>query len=54
MIDHRDGVFRLTTRNTSYWFRVTKFGHLEHIHYGPKLKDQPVDGLLLKRTSALL
>lgn len=53
MIDHRDGVFRLTTRNTSYWFRVTKFGHLEHIHYGPKLKDQPVDGLLLKRTSAI-
>ena len=30
--------FRLETAHTSYWFRVTPFGHLEHIWYGPKLK----------------
>ena len=53
MIEYRDGVFRLSTQNTSYWFRVTKFGHLEHIHYGPRLKEQPVEGLLLKRTASI-
>ncbi|HOB19517.1 MAG TPA: alpha-galactosidase [Candidatus Atribacteria bacterium] len=51
MIDHRDGVFRLTTANTSYWFRVTRYGHLEHVYYGERLQDQPIDGLLLKRTA---
>lgn len=29
--------FRLETDHTSYWFRVTPFGHLEHVWYGPKL-----------------
>ncbi len=29
--------FRLETAHTSYWFRVTPFGHLEHVWYGPKL-----------------
>ena len=53
MIEYRDGVFRLTTQDTSYWFRVTGFGHLEHIHYRPRLKDQPVEGLLLKRTAMI-
>jgi alpha-galactosidase len=50
MIEYSDGVFRLTTNETSYWFRVTKFGHLEHIHYGPRLRDQNPEGLALKRT----
>lgn len=40
MIEEREGVYRLTTRNTSYWFRITPFGHLEHIHYGARLQDQ--------------
>jgi alpha-galactosidase len=53
VIDHNEGVFRLTTRNTSCWFRVSRFGHLEHIHYGPRLKDQPIEGLLLKRTAEI-
>ena len=47
--------FRLETAHTSYWFRVTPFGHLEHVWYGPKLKvDQGTeviwDALSLKRT----
>ncbi len=51
MIEYCDGIFRMTTQNTSYWFKLTPFGHLEHIHYGPRLKEQSVDGLLLKRTA---
>lgn len=51
MIDVKDGVFRLTTGNTSYWFRVTKFGHLEHIHYGERLATQDPEPLALKRTA---
>ncbi|MGE5613545.1 MAG: alpha-galactosidase [Bacillota bacterium] len=51
MIEYQDGVFRLDTRNTSYWFRITPFGHPEHLHYGPRLKKQPPDGLALKRTA---
>ena len=53
MIEFKDGLFRLTTENTSYWFRVTAFGHLEHIYYGPILKEQPPDALALKRTAAI-
>lgn len=33
-ITYENGVFALDTRRTSYIFRVTKFRHLEHIHYG--------------------
>ncbi len=39
MITEREGVFRLDTERTSYWFRVTKFGHLEHIYYGARLRE---------------
>ena len=53
MIDYKDKLFCLTTNNTSYWLRITPFGHLEHIHYGPRLKDQDPDGLALKRTAAI-
>ena len=52
MITFECGVFRLTTRTTSYWFQVTPFGHLEHITYGARLPDdQPVAPLVLKRTA---
>ncbi len=54
MIAAQDGVFKLTTERTSYWFRVTRFGHLEHIYYGHRLPDdQPIEPLLLKRTAVL-
>ena len=53
MIDFKDGLFMLTTENTSYWFRVTSFGHLEHIYYGPRLKEQPPEALALKRTAVI-
>jgi len=48
----RDGAFYLSTAHTSYWFRVTKFGHIEHIHYGERLSPQDMEPLSLKRTSA--
>ena len=34
MIECSDKVFRLATDHTAYLFRVTPFGHLEHLHYG--------------------
>ena len=45
--------FWLDTAATSYWFRVTKFGHLEHVYYGPYLSPQPMEPLALKRTAQI-
>lgn len=53
MIQEKDGVFYLQTAHTSYWFCKTKFGHLEHLYYGPFLNIQPVDGVRYKRTAAV-
>ena len=54
MIDFSENTFRLTTLATCYWFRVTQFGHLEHIYYGGLLPgDQPVKPLELKRTAVI-
>ncbi len=50
-ITEENGVFRLNTTNTSYWFRVTAFGHIEHIHYGERLQHGEIEPLLLKRTA---
>jgi len=54
MISFAENVFRLSTDKTSYWFQITKFGHLEHIYYGVRLPDdQPVEPLVIKRTAQL-
>lgn len=51
MISFADSVFRITTDNTSYWFRVTRFGHLEHIHYGDRLAEgQNAEPLAVKHS----
>ena len=34
MIECSEKSFRLLTDHTAYLFRVTPFGHLEHLHYG--------------------
>ena len=34
MIEIAEKTFRLSTDHTAYLFRVTDFGHLEHLHYG--------------------
>lgn len=54
MITFSDNVFKISSKRTSYWFRVTKFGHLEHIYYGRSIADdEPVEPLLLKRTAQI-
>ncbi len=54
MILVQDHVFRLDTASTTYLFRVTKFGHLEHIYYGPLLPaGESAVVLAQKRTIAL-
>ena len=50
MITQRDNVFYLETDHTSYQFRVTEHGHLEHIHYGEPIPQGEIDSLLTKRT----
>lgn len=51
MIDHEGKLFRLTTEHTSYWFEVTKFGHLEHIYYGSRIYAESPEAVRLKRTA---
>lgn len=50
MISERERVFHLQTDHTSWLLRVTRFGHLESIHYGERLIDQPLEALLPKHT----
>ena len=53
-IEFSGNTFRISTQNTSYRFRVTRFGHLEHIYYGALLPDDQQDEpLILKRTAQL-
>ena len=37
MIKEQNQIFHLATEHTSYVFRVTDSGHLEHLHYGRKI-----------------
>jgi len=41
-IDSKQRVFHLSTKKTSYVFRVSDTNHLLHLYYGPKLND-PID-----------
>ena len=51
MITVKDNVFRLDTVNTTYIFRSTKFGHMEHIYYGARLEEsESVEVLASKQT----
>ncbi len=52
MIACQNGEFRLTTLTTSYWMRLTPYGHLEHVYYGARLPDeQGMEPLALKQTA---
>ena len=42
------GVFHLSGAHTSYLFRVTRYGHLEHIHWGPPVATEDADVLAVK------
>ena len=55
MILFADNIFRLQTDDTEYIFRITKFGHPEHIYYGAKLGSQDsasdIEAVAPKRTA---
>jgi len=54
MITFINNTFHLSTDDTSYIFRITKHGHLEHIFYGSKqasLSDDDIEALSPKRTA---
>lgn len=53
MIEVKDRVFKLDTRDTSYLFAVTDEGHAEHIHYGKRISLDDADALRLKNTIIL-
>lgn len=54
MITEKDKLFRLRTQYTDYWFRVTGFGHPEHIYYGPGIAgDRPPEAFALKRSAVI-
>ncbi len=50
MIKENELVFELQTDSTSYIFRVSEKGQLEHIHYGSKLTAFDAEALRLKNT----
>ena len=47
-IKYENDVFALTTAETAYVFRVTKFRHIEHIHYGGLVKLSDAQALAVK------
>ena len=53
MIDIRERVFQLDTKDTSYLFAVTDHGHIEHIYYGRRLPQADAQALRLKNTIML-
>ena len=46
MINEDTPFFILDTDDTSYMFKVTATGHLEHLYYGAKIKADSSDGLV--------
>ena len=52
MIECKDKVFRLSTDHTAYLFRVTPFGHVEHLHYGGPVLMEDGAALAAKTTIA--
>ena len=51
MITVKDNVFRLDTENTTYIFRITKFGHLEHVYYGFLLDQDDSADVMAQKSS---
>ena len=53
MIKIENKVFSLETANTSYLFRITSRGHLEHVYYGTRVSMADAEALHLKNTILL-
>ena len=52
MITEQDSVFALETEQTSYLFRVTDTGHLEHLYYGRRIRFWDASALTEKHSFA--
>lgn len=52
MIAEKNGLFILETEQTSYLFRVTEAGHLEHLYYGRKIHVGDACALMEKHSFA--
>ena len=48
-IEIKNNVFLISTKNTSYMFCVDKYNHLEHIHFGDRVRLSDYDALSLKK-----
>lgn len=48
MIEKNGQVFNLTTKHTSYIFKVRNTGQLENLHYGSKLRNQDFKAIEMK------
>ena len=53
MINIKERVFKLDTKDTSYIFAITPQGHAEHIYYGAYLPEADEAALRLKNTIML-
>jgi alpha-galactosidase len=53
MIRAEDNVFYLETADTMYIFRITKYGHPEHIYYGARLVHPDIEALAPKRSAQI-
>lgn len=51
MIDVKNKVFHLSTKDSAYIFRVLPSGHLENLHYGEPLVMQDFTGLHMKQNA---
>ncbi|HHV11580.1 MAG TPA: alpha-galactosidase [Clostridiales bacterium] len=51
MIKVAETTFRIDTANTTYLFRKTKYGHLEHIYYGAALREFDAADVLAQKRS---
>jgi alpha-galactosidase len=49
MIEEKDGIFHISSGGTSYMFRVTPEGLLEHLHFGPAADISDAEALAVKR-----
>ena len=48
IIQIRNQIFLLNTDHTSYMFQIGKYGHLEHLYYGRKVRIEDGEALRLK------
>lgn len=54
MITVKNNVFRIDTGNTTYIFRITKYGHLEHVYYGTRLDEKDMPEALAQKQTAVI